>query len=235
MGYNFTFDLSKLTQKLFKEIAEFSEKEKVAVRIGDTAIKLVKKFNVDKITGMSVCDSITVIEDLITANIKNSLHKKHFLKTNKRVLFLPHCCRKYMNSRCKADFIPETSSYLCKHCSNDCQVNKATKLAKKENYDVYVLPGSSCIKKIFQKNSYDGVIGVACTEEIGHESLTLKPICIAVNISGLKRFAAESLPSNSQLRAVLLSERDQLTAKDLMAKMDVWMRLLNIEKLDLLV
>ena len=179
MGYTFTFDLSKLTQTLFKEIAEFSEKEKITVRIGDIAINLVKKFDVDKITGLSVCDSVTVIEDLINANIKNSLHKKYFLKTNKRVLFLPHCCRKYMDSRCKAEFNPETASYLCKHCSNDCQVHKATKLAKRENYDVYVLPGSSCVKKIFQKNSYDGVIGVACTEEIGLATKILEQLNIA--------------------------------------------------------
>jgi len=179
MGYNFTFDLSKLTQTLFKEIAEFSEKEKITVRIGDMATNLVKKFDVDKITGLSVCDSVTVIEDFINANIKNSLHKKNFLKTNKRVLFLPHCCRKYMDSRCKAEFNPETASYLCKHCSNDCQVHKATKLAKKENYDVYVLPGSSCVKKILQKNPYDGVIGVACTEEIGLATKILEQLNIA--------------------------------------------------------
>lgn len=179
MGYTFTFDLSKLTQTLFKEIAEFSEKEKITARMGDMAVNLVKKFDVDKITGLSVCDSVTVIEDLINANIKNSLHKKHFLKTSKRVLFLPHCCRKYMDSRCKAEFNPETASYLCKHCSNDCQVHKATKLANRENYDVYVLPGSSCVKKIFQKNSYDGVIGVACTEEIGLATKILEQLNIA--------------------------------------------------------
>ena len=166
MGYSFTFDLSKLSQSLFKEIAEFSEKGKITEKIGDVAKNLVKKFNVDKITGLRVHDSITIIEDLINANIKNSLHHNRFHNTNKRVLFLPHCCRKYMDSRCKADFDAETSSYLCKHCSEDCQVHLATKLAKKENYDVYVLPGSSCVKKIFKKNSYEGVVGVACTEEI---------------------------------------------------------------------
>jgi hypothetical protein len=42
----------------------------------------------------------------------------------------------------------------------------ATNLAKKENYDVYILPGASCIKKIFQKNNYEGAIGVACTNEL---------------------------------------------------------------------
>ena len=180
MSYDFTFDLSKLPQTLFKEISEFSEKGGITEKIGEIAINLVKKFNIDKITGLPTCDSITVIEDLIDANIKNSIHKESFVKTNKRVLFLPHCCRKYMDSRCKADFDPKTSSYICKHCSNDCQVHKATGLAKKENFDVFVLPGSSCVKKIFQKNSYDGVIGVACTEEIGLATKILERFNISV-------------------------------------------------------
>jgi hypothetical protein len=158
---------------LFKEISEFSEKGRIAdEKIGEIAINLVKKFNVDKITGLPACDSIIVIEDLINANIKNSLHREHFLKTNKRVLFLPHCCRKYMDSRCMAGFDTETSSYICKHCSNDCQVHKATELSKKENFDVYVLPGSSCVN--------DGVIGVACTEEISLSTKILEKFNIAV-------------------------------------------------------
>ena len=79
----------------------------------------------------------------------------------------------------------------------------------------------------------DSVVGYHCTEEIGHESLTLKPIR-SVNINGLKRFATENLSSTSRLRDVLLSERDWLTPVDFLAKMDVWMRLLNIEKVNLL-
>ena len=45
----------------------------------------------------------------------------------------------------------------------------------------------------------------------------------------LKRFASDNLPSNSRLRSVLLSERDQLKVNDFLAKMDVWMTLLNME------
>jgi hypothetical protein len=197
-----------MSQAFFKEIAEFSEKEKITEKIGEIAINLVKKFNIDKITGLSVSESITVIEDLIEANIKNCLHKEHFLKTNKRVLFLPHCCRKYMDSRCKADFDPATSSYLCNHCSNDCQVNEATKLAKKVNYDVYVLPGSSCVKKIFQKNSYSGIIGVACTEEIGLASKILERFNIAAqNIPLIKNGCSGTQFNFETLKKVIMDVR----------------------------
>ena len=207
MSYNFTFDLSKLSQVLFKEIAEFSEKGKITERIGDRARNIVKKFNVDKITGLPICDSITVIEDLIEANIKNSLHKERFLKTNKRVLFLPHCCRKYMDSRCQAVFDPETASYLCTNCSKDCQVNKATILARKENYDVYVVPGSSCIKKIFQKKTYEGVVGVACTEELSLATKLLEQFNIAAqNIPLIKNGCAATQFNFETLRQIIKNE-----------------------------
>jgi len=50
-----------------------------------------------------------------------------------------------------------------------------------------------------------------------------------IDIRSLKGFAVERLPSSSRLRNVLLSERDQLKANDFLAKMDIWMTLLNLE------
>ena len=71
-----------------------------------------------------------------------------------------------MDSRCKASFNTEMSFYECRQCSPDCGVNRATSLAKKKGYDVYILPGGSCVKKIIAAKQYNGVVGVACCEEI---------------------------------------------------------------------
>jgi hypothetical protein len=174
MSYTFTFDLSKLSQAFFKDIAKISEKDKINQKLAVMTRNLVKKFNVDKLTRLPVEDSITIIEDLIHINMKNILGKDTFLQTNKRALFLPHCCRKYMDSRCKAEFDGQTSSYRCRHCSEDCQVHQATLLAQKRSYDIYVLPGASCVRKIFQKQIYDGVVGVACTDELKLASTILE-------------------------------------------------------------
>ncbi len=76
----------------------------------------------------------------------------------------------------------------------------------------------------------DSIVRQLGFDELGREGLTLKHEDRVVNIGRFKGFATESLPVNSRLRDVLLSEKDQLTAKDFLAKMDVWMRLLNIEK-----
>ncbi len=71
-----------------------------------------------------------------------------------------------MDSRCKAAFNPEIPSYACAHCSDDCMVNKADQYAKKKGYDVYLLPGGSCIPKILKAKRYEGIVGVACGEEM---------------------------------------------------------------------
>jgi len=39
-------------------------------------------------------------------------------------------------------------------------------MAKKKGYDVYVVPGGSCVGKILNSANYEGVIGVACGEEL---------------------------------------------------------------------
>lgn len=173
MAYSFTFDLSKVSQSFFADIAKFSERRKIHEKVGSAAKYMIKKFNVDNITGLPIADSVTVIEDLIDTQIKNVVSREDFLKTKRRALLLPHCSRKYMDSRCKAEFNAELSSYVCRGCSSDCLVNKATKIARKKGYDVYVLPGGSGIKNTLQKRSYDGIVGVACTEEIklGHKIL----------------------------------------------------------------
>jgi len=166
MAYSFTFDLSKFSQSFFQDIAKFSERKKLHKRVGSSARHLVEKFRVQKITGLPVSDALMIIEDLMDAYIRNLSHRETFIKTNRRALLLPHCSRKFMDSRCQASFNTEMSFYECRHCSPDCSVNKAASLAKKKGYDVYILPGGSCVKKIIAASKYDGVVGVACCEEI---------------------------------------------------------------------
>jgi len=45
-------------------------------------------------------------------------------------------------------------------------VNQATLAGEKRGYDVYVLPGGSCIQQILQRGGYEALVGVACGEEI---------------------------------------------------------------------
>jgi hypothetical protein len=171
MPYKFNFDLSQFSQSFFREIAKFSEKRGIHRKMGEKARYLVEKFKVHTLVGLPLSDALLIIEDLMDTYIKNLSQREDFIKTRKRALLLPHCARKYMDNRCKAKFNQKTCSYECAHCSPDCKINRASVIGKERGYDVYILPGGSCIKRIASR--YEGVVGVACCEEIklGEEHL----------------------------------------------------------------
>jgi len=166
MPYGFTFDLSKVPRFFFTEISVISYQKGIHKTFLRTLEDLILKFRIQEATGLNLTDAITLIEDLIDLQLINITERKKFLQTTKRALFLPHCSRKYMDSRCKAAFEANIPSYVCAHCSPDCLVNRADSFAKERGYDVYLLPGGSCVHKILKTNGYEGVVGVACGEEI---------------------------------------------------------------------
>jgi len=166
MPYRFNFDLSNISKTLFKEVAKVAAEKEMPRKFGKGARELATKLKIQEATGLNVSDALTLIEDLVDIQVKNMSEKERFQKAGRRVLFLPHCARKYMDNRCKALFNEEKPSYICAQCSPDCLINRATQLAKKKHYDVYILPGNSCVEKIIKNDQYDGVLGVACTEEL---------------------------------------------------------------------
>jgi uncharacterized protein len=178
VAYSFQFNLTRISRSLFRDIAIFSKKKVIHKKLGSFAKLLVEKFKIYEITGLPASDAVMIVEDMVDVYIRNLSERDAFLKTKKRALLLSHCSRKHMDGRCKATFDKKMSSYTCMHCSPDCRVNMATKIGQEKGYDVYVLPGSSCIKRVLNSRKYDGVVGVACCEEIklGRESLAAAKI-----------------------------------------------------------
>lgn len=166
MPYKFTFDLSRIPLFFFTEIAKISYEKRMHRRVGDTLQDIIKKFRIEELTGLNLSDAVQLLEDLVDMETRNFLNREKFRKTKKRALFLPHCSRKFMDNRCKATFEQTLPTYVCAHCSPDCLINKAVSIAKSKGYDVYILPGGSCISKILKLRRYEGIIGVACGEEL---------------------------------------------------------------------
>ncbi len=166
MPYKFTFDLSKVPRFFFTEIAVVGYHRGMHKTLLHTLQEIIKKFRIQEATGLNLSDAVVLLQDLIELQAVNLLERGRFLETKKRALLLPHCARKFMDSRCKANFDPSIPSYTCAHCSPDCLVNKADRAAKKRGYDVYILPGGSCVPKILKAAQYEGVVGVACGEEV---------------------------------------------------------------------
>ncbi|MCK4781709.1 DUF116 domain-containing protein [Candidatus Parcubacteria bacterium] len=166
MAYNFNFDLNKLPKEFFKILAEISEKRKLHRKLGKASRELVSKFKINEILGIQVDDAIFIVEDLAGIYITNLMEKENFFKAKQKILLLPHCCRKYMDSRCKATFNKKFSAYFCNHCSKNCLASRATELAKSRGYKSFILPGGSAMKKILTYTDCDAIIGVACVQEI---------------------------------------------------------------------
>jgi len=166
MPYKFTFDLSRVPRFFFTEIARVGYQKGMHKKVGGTLQRIIKKFRIQEATGLNLSDAVLLLQDLIDMQARNLLEREKFVQTRKRALFLPHCARKYMDNRCKATFDPNIPSYICAHCSTDCLINKAVLFSEIKGYAVHILPGSSCVPKILKANQYEGVVGVACGEEL---------------------------------------------------------------------
>jgi uncharacterized protein len=204
MPYKFTFDLSKVPRFFFTEIAMISYQKGMHKSFLSTLNDLILKFKIQEATGLNLSDAVALLQDLIDLQAINSLERGRFLQTKKRALFLPHCSRKFMDGRCKATFNPDTPSYTCMHCSEDCIVNKADQYARKKGYDVFLLPGGSCIPKIIKNSRYEGIVGVAC----GEEMKIMGPLINGMDITGqgiplLKNGCACTVFNMETLRKVL--------------------------------
>ncbi len=180
MPYKFIFDLSNVPRFFFTELAMVSYQRGMHKAFLKTALDIIKKFKLEEATGLNINDAVVLLQDLIDLQAVNMIERNKFLQTKKRALVLPHCSRKYMDSRCKAVFDANIPSYTCAHCSEDCLVNKSEKIAKEKGYDVYVLPGGSCIPKILKNKKYEGVVGIAC----GEEMRMLAPLLGSMNVAG---------------------------------------------------
>jgi hypothetical protein len=166
MAYKFTFDLTKVSQSFFREIAKTTKNTDAHRKISHAVLSIIDKFKIHEITGLDIQNIVEVVTDLVDIQIKNVTNRPGFVKGKKKVLFIPQCLRENTHGFCKATFKPEVPSHFCNSCSSNCLVNKATFMAKQKNYDVYIIDGGSCLTRIIDNNSYDAVVGVACPPEI---------------------------------------------------------------------
>lgn len=199
MAYKFDFDLTRVSNSFFKEIVKFSDRNSIHRKIGNVIESAVDKFKIQSLTGLPVSDAVKVINDLLDIHAKNLSNEEEFKKSDNRALFLPHCSRKYMDRKCQAEFNPELSTYDCRHCSEDCLVSKTSKIGEDRGYEIYILPGGSCIPRILNKKNYDAVVGVACPHEIklsidtmGEEGIPYQAIPLLKNGCSETKFSMET-------------------------------------------
>lgn len=181
-------------------MAKLAYEKNVHKRIAVTVRHLAERLKIQEITGLNISDVSTLIEDLVDIHFRNIADRERFRKTKKRALFLPHCSRKYMDGRCQARFDEKVPSYYCASCSPDCLINMSVALGRSKGYDVYILPGGTCLPRILESNSYDGVVGVACSQELKqveellkHRNLPAQAVFLIKNGCSNTKFNLKSL------------------------------------------
>ncbi len=94
--------------------------------------------------------------------LHNTMNKNAFEKVPPagRAVFLPQCLR---SSRCPAHLTPE--GLMCRNCGQ-CPIGKSHLVLERLGYRVFVVPGSSFIKRMVKKYRPGAIIGVGCLTEV---------------------------------------------------------------------
>jgi hypothetical protein len=102
--------------------------------------------------------------EMLTFLIKigNTMNTAEFTRipVAERAIFMPQCLR---SSRCPAHLTPE--GLKCRSCGQ-CSVGEARAVLEKMGYRIFIVPGSSFIKRMVKKYHPKGIIGVGCLSEV---------------------------------------------------------------------
>ena len=111
--------------------------------------------------------------DDIAIKVRDEINKEKFRKipAEKTLIFLPHCLR---HRDCPATLQKEGLN--CTECGL-CSIGVIKKKAEPLGYKLYVVPGSSFVKKIVMENKFQAVIGVACHEDLNQMMMLLSDFC----------------------------------------------------------
>jgi hypothetical protein len=106
----------------------------------------------------------TLVDDILI-DLRNAMMLEDFIHTKEgRVVLLPQCMR---HPNCKARCDP-VHGYECKRCGL-CDISKICEAGEKYNFQVFVIPGGSFVKKIFKESRPKACLGVACYNELAED------------------------------------------------------------------
>jgi uncharacterized protein len=94
--------------------------------------------------------------------IHNTMNAVEFGKipVNERAIFMPQCLR---SSNCPAHLTPE--GLKCRNCGQ-CEVGSARVMLEKLGYKIFIVPGSSFIKRMVKKYRPRAIMGIGCLSEV---------------------------------------------------------------------
>lgn len=94
--------------------------------------------------------------------LQNAMNSAEFgrVPVTERAIFMPQCLR---SSQCPAHLTPE--GLKCKNCGQ-CSIGEARILLERLGYRIFIVPGSSFIKRMVKKYRPKAILGVGCLAEV---------------------------------------------------------------------
>lgn len=98
---------------------------------------------------------------MFAISLRNQMNRDRFseVPVDHRAIFLPQCLR---SAECPADLT--TEGLVCERCMR-CEVGKHIDELEKEG-KVFIMPGSTFVKRMMKKYRPQGIIGVGCQMEV---------------------------------------------------------------------
>lgn len=142
-------------------------------------------------------------KDLITffITLRNTMNTKAFSETpvERRAVFLPQCLR---SAECPAHLTPE--GLECRRCGR-CSVGENVAWLEGIGYRVFIVPGSTFIKRMVKKYHPQAIIGVGCLMEV-KEGIDMADRIglIAIGVVNFKDGCVETVADWTRVRDVAL-------------------------------
>lgn len=110
-----------------------------------------------RLFGLEDSDFLTII-----VTLQNTLSRKAFtdVPVADRAVFVPHCLR---SNACPAHLHDE--GLKCRECGL-CKVGEGKRLLELLGYRVFIIPGSSFIKRMIKRYHPKAIIGIGCLLEV---------------------------------------------------------------------
>jgi hypothetical protein len=122
--------------------------------------------------------------------LHNAMNTTEFerIPVSERAVFMPQCLR---SSKCPAHLTPE--GLKCRNCGQ-CTVGEARTILEKMGYRIFIVPGSSFIKRMVKKYRPKAIIGVGCLSEV-KEGIDMadKMGLVAMGVVTMKEGCVETL------------------------------------------
>ena len=139
--------------------------------------------------------------EMLTFLIKlhNAMNTTEFTRipVSERAIFMPQCLR---SSRCPAHLTPE--GLKCRSCGQ-CSIGEFRPILEKMGYRIFIVPGSSFIKRMVKKYRPKAIIGVGCLSEV-KEGIDMadKMGLVVMGVVTLKEGCVETLVNWSDILEV---------------------------------